>query len=122
MVNICPVCGFFMRNPPTDFHICDCCGTEFGYDDAGRSHADLRAEWLRDGARWWSPNEMAPAGWDGFAQVAMIGQFPLWGAFSPVVGRQAVISKSLAESLSAGGQNMVGYGTQQSGAGAALSG
>jgi hypothetical protein len=79
MVNICPVCGYWMRFPAADFHICPCCGTEFGYDDAGRTHADLRAQWLRSGAHWWSRNERPPEGWDPYTQVqdAIYGA-PIW--------------------------------------------
>ncbi len=71
MVNIyiCPVCGYRMRYPPSDFHICPSCGTEFGYDDAGRSHEDLRAIWLRSGAHWWSSAEPPPPNWDAYTQL-----------------------------------------------------
>jgi len=31
----CPVCFFDeLPYPPRDYHICPCCGTEFGNDDA----------------------------------------------------------------------------------------
>jgi hypothetical protein len=69
MVNLCPVCGFIMQYPPSDHHICPSCGTEFGYDDAGRSHARLRAEWLRAGAHWWSPVDAEPYNWDPYIQL-----------------------------------------------------
>jgi hypothetical protein len=68
-MNLCPVCGYLMRYPPVDFHICPSCGTEFGYEDAGRSYAELRAEWLRSGARWWSPVDSKPDGWDPYLQL-----------------------------------------------------
>ncbi len=58
-----------MRHPAADYHICPSCGTEFGYDDAGRTHADLRATWLRGGAQWWSPVDPTPFGWDPYMQV-----------------------------------------------------
>lgn len=80
MVNICPVCGYGMKSPAADYHICPCCGTEFGYDDAGRDHAELRANWLRSGAKWWSPLDSPPAGWDPYRQVnQVIYSAPLWG-------------------------------------------
>lgn len=69
MVNTCPVCGYLMRYPPAGYHICPSCGTEFGYDDAGRSHAELRAVWLRNGAQWWSPIDPMPSGWDPYMQL-----------------------------------------------------
>lgn len=69
MVNICPVCGYLLKWPPADFHICPSCGTEFGYDDAGRTHSELRAMWLRSGAEWWSPTTQRPEHWDAYLQL-----------------------------------------------------
>ena len=72
MVNICPVCGYLMPYPPRDYHICPSCGTEFSYDDAGRSHTDLRADWIRGGMLWWSPVDLMPVGWDPIAQLKRV--------------------------------------------------
>jgi len=58
--NVCPVCGYFLEHPPADFTICPSCRTEFGYDDAGRTHAELRDSWLRGGAQWWSESVPKP--------------------------------------------------------------
>jgi hypothetical protein len=69
MVNICPVCGYPLQWPPIDFHICPSCGTEFGYDDAGQSHEELRAQWLEGGARWWSTSTPRPANWNPYFQL-----------------------------------------------------
>jgi hypothetical protein len=69
MVNVCPVCGYLLPWPASDFHICASCGTEFGYDDAGRTHAELRAIWLRSGARWWNPTTAPPVNWDPYLQL-----------------------------------------------------
>src|ERR1017187_7282190 len=45
---LCSVCGYDrLEDPPKNFTICPSCGTEFGYDDAFASHAELRAKWLR---------------------------------------------------------------------------
>lgn len=68
-VNTCPVCGYRMAFPADDYNICPCCGTEFGYDDSGTSHADLRAQWVKAGAHWWSPNNPPPPGWDPWVQM-----------------------------------------------------
>lgn len=66
----CPVCRYpAMRNPPCDFNICPCCGVEFGYEDANRSHEDLRAVWIESGRKWWSPVEAAPKDWDPASQL-----------------------------------------------------
>jgi hypothetical protein len=71
----CPVCAYpGLIYPPADFHICPCCGTEFGYDDADVSHAVLRYEWLAfRGGTWFSPNITPPAGWSAYAQLARAG-------------------------------------------------
>lgn len=70
--NICPVCGYQLPWPPEDFHICPSCGTEFGYDDAGRTHAELRAQWIERGAHWWSRSTPAPVGWDPLVQLVTL--------------------------------------------------
>jgi hypothetical protein len=76
----CPVCAYAdLDEPPTDltgeptYAICPCCGTQFGADDLTTSHADLRATWIADGARWWSEVKLAPDGWNGLAQLAAAG-------------------------------------------------
>src|SRR5580704_7689776 len=69
MVNICPVCGYPLQWPAADFHICPSCGTEFGYDDAGRSHADLRAAWIQGGSQWWSTSTPPPTNWNATVQL-----------------------------------------------------
>jgi hypothetical protein len=38
--------------PPTNYHICPCCSTEFGNDDAVFSHHQLREMWVAGGANW----------------------------------------------------------------------
>jgi hypothetical protein len=79
MVNPCPVCGYGLRRAPTDFLICPSCGTEFGYDDAGRTHAELRAIWLRGGAGWWSTATPPPKNWDPYLQLDnIVSPSPAW--------------------------------------------
>ena len=70
MVNLCPVCGYLMAYPPSDHHICPSCGTEFGYDDAGRSHTELRRIWLLTGPKWWSPVDPQPPDWNPIFQLS----------------------------------------------------
>jgi len=65
----CPVCGYAMEDIPADYNICPCCGTEFGYNDAGISHAELREEWVKRGALWWSPVDPPPPGWNAAEQL-----------------------------------------------------
>lgn len=70
---MCPVCGYDrLSEPPADFTICPCCATEFEYDDVIRSREDLRASWLRSGAKWWSSVDNPPNGWDPYAQLNRI--------------------------------------------------
>lgn len=67
----CPVCAFpELDVPPVDFNICPSCGTEFGYDDCSISWEDLREEWIRNGASWFSDDSRPPPGWSAYAQLA----------------------------------------------------
>ncbi len=77
---VCPVCGFpLLDDPPYDergcptYEICPCCGTEFGKDDAGTSHAALRQTWVSQGMNWWSAYRQPPDGWDPRAQLQRAG-------------------------------------------------
>ncbi len=69
-LNICPVCGYGMEDPPNDWNICQCCGTEFGYDDSGTTYEALRAKWLRNGAKWWGQRLTPPENWSAESQVS----------------------------------------------------
>ncbi len=51
------------------YAICRCCGTEFGYDDASKTHAELRERWVRGGMRWWSKAQAPPEDWSPSAQL-----------------------------------------------------
>jgi hypothetical protein len=65
----CPVCGYGMEVPPENYNICSCCGVEFGYNDVGRSHRELRDIWISEGAKWWSEYNPPPQGWDPIVQL-----------------------------------------------------
>jgi hypothetical protein len=68
---ICPVCGYpKLSEPPMNFSICSCCGTEFEYDDFTTPYSVLRNRWLTNGAKWFSPEELPPAGWKPMEQLA----------------------------------------------------
>ena len=71
LINICPVCGYGLSYRPADYHICPCCGTEFGYDDVGTSVEELRQRWVAGGANWWSPVDPKPHRWNPFLQMAL---------------------------------------------------
>ena len=73
MTYICPVCGYSLDEIPADHNICPCCGTEFGYHDAGRTHDCLRSVWIQQGAQWWSPVDQPPDGWAPLTQLLRAG-------------------------------------------------
>ena len=104
-IYLCPVCGYGMEDPPSDFNICSCCGTEFGYHDANSSTATLRATWLRGGAKWWSPTDPIPDGWDPYAQVSdLLSQASVWQALLIPTGNLAgSLAKLTSEGISNAG-------------------
>jgi len=64
----CPVCLYaVLPYPPQDYHICPCCGTEFGNDDAEYSYEQLRELWIAAGARWFFRNP--PPNWNPYWQL-----------------------------------------------------
>ena len=65
----CPVCRWGLPRPHIDWEICACCGTEFGYEDAGHTHEELRAKWIAHGCCWWDESEPPPPGWDAVRQL-----------------------------------------------------
>lgn len=74
---LCPVCFFpDLEEPPREFSICPCCGTEFGVNDYSPKrtspdviHRELRWEWLERGAPWFDVETPRPYGWSGFEQI-----------------------------------------------------
>ena len=75
----CRVCGLLQEDPPwgwdgntPSFEICDCCGTEFGYEDATPvGVARKRKTWLADPGAWFRP-QAKPAGWDASEQLSHV--------------------------------------------------
>ena len=68
----CPVCMFdALPYPPADYHVCPCCGTEFGNDDEDFSHSQLREMWLATGAHWFFGTP--PPGWNWLTQLYNAG-------------------------------------------------
>jgi len=71
----CPVCFYDdLPYPPADYHICLCCGTEFGNDDKDVSHAQLREMWVASGTPWFFRNP--PAEWNPRTQLSKAGMLP----------------------------------------------
>ncbi len=80
----CPVCGFAgLSEPPYDAHgcasfeICPSCGTEFGYDDATWSHADIRKAWVAAGCPWRSQIIHPAPDWNAGEQLQN-AEFQSW--------------------------------------------
>lgn len=72
----CPVCMYNeLPYPPADYHVCPCCGTEFGNDDAEFSHVQLREMWIASGGRWFFGNP--PPGWNWVGQFFKAGLISL---------------------------------------------
>lgn len=70
----CPVCFYDqLPYPPAGYHVCPCCGTEFGNDDAEFSHQQLRDMWIAGGANWFFGK--APENWNPWYQLIENGYF-----------------------------------------------
>lgn len=66
----CPVCGYReLVDPPKDWEICHCCGTEFGNDDYQTSHEELRKRWITAGMPWFSNAVRKPRNWNPVKQL-----------------------------------------------------
>lgn len=80
MGHFCPVCGYGqMEDPPRDFNICPCCGTEFEHDDFGLTpseveakRAALRFQWLATGGKWFDPGTPPPRPWNSRAAMEQV--------------------------------------------------
>ena len=71
----CPVCGFGgLTEPPANFSICPCCGTEFEYDNFFFGYEALRNRWIANGAQWFAADEWpTPQHWNAFIQLMRAG-------------------------------------------------
>jgi hypothetical protein len=70
----CPVCGYEqLQDPPRNYSICPSCGTEFGLDDAKKSHVQLRLEWVMAGGNWFSRARRPPPNWNPWQQLIGAG-------------------------------------------------
>jgi hypothetical protein len=69
---MCPVCFYDkMPDPPVDYNICPCCGTEFEHDDEVRTHEQLRDYWVSSGAKWFFREP--PLFWNPWQQLVAAG-------------------------------------------------
>ena len=77
--NLCRVCGLFHEDAPwgedgktPTFNICECCGVEFGYEDATPEATDkFREAWIKRGCPWFSKAKK-PNNWDLPVQLAQV--------------------------------------------------
>ena len=69
---ICPVCGYGMEVPPTDYNICFFCGTEFEPSLKSRRGRWPRAAWIATGPTWWSAYNPRPKQWDPREQLKVL--------------------------------------------------
>ena len=72
----CKMCGYNqMPFPPNRHNICPCCGIEYGVDDAVESFENLRNDWLRNGAPWFSTLDpfVRPPNWNAWDQLDLAG-------------------------------------------------
>jgi hypothetical protein len=67
--HICRVCGYNVGEPLWEDNypnwiICDCCGSESGYDDSSNEsvHSNRR-KWIDGGYKWFNPQKK-PASWN----------------------------------------------------------
>lgn len=66
---ICPVCGYGMEVPPSNYNICSSCGTEFEPSLSRADYLALRAAWVATGPSWWSAYNARPKQWDPMEQL-----------------------------------------------------
>jgi hypothetical protein len=80
MSYICTICGYSeLEEAPwgddgktPSFSICDCCGVEFGYEDATEEgKLQYRKQWIDSGFRWFEESKK-PGGWNPKIQLKKI--------------------------------------------------
>lgn len=72
----CRVCGLYQEFCPwgeddrtPSFNICDCCGVEFGYEDATPiAIKKYREKWMSSGSKWWN-EKVRPKNWNLIIQL-----------------------------------------------------
>jgi hypothetical protein len=80
---LCPVCGYDqLEDPPKSFTICPSCGTEYGFDDAFLTYPELRAAWVGNGAKWWSPVDPLSTNWNPSTQLLNVMAASQVGSFA----------------------------------------
>jgi hypothetical protein len=102
-----------MPDPPQDYHICPCCGTEFGNDDADCTFDELRDRWIRAGAPWFFGDP--PEGWSPQAQL-LHGSFKMeTNVDATQPGENAIAAAAGAGGLGYAGESLAATGQLGSG-------
>lgn len=93
----CPVCAYGLNEPPENYYICPCCGTEFENDDYKTSHSELRARWIARGTPWFSDATHPPDSWDPIAQLEALAHSarPFEPPVSAATGSDSLVESSL---------------------------
>jgi len=76
---VCRVCGAMQLDAPwgddgeaPTYNICECCGVEFGYEDATmQGIKSYRSKWIDSGAKW-SRKKSKPDNWSLEEQLSNI--------------------------------------------------
>jgi hypothetical protein len=75
----CHICGLLQDELPwgedgktSSFNICDCCGCEFGYNDATDvALKQYREDWVNHGKAWYKP-KLKPLNWSFEKQIEQV--------------------------------------------------
>lgn len=92
----CPICLYpGLPYPAKDYHICPCCGTEFGNDDQNFTYEQIREMWIAGGANWFFGRP--PEDWNPWMQL-IAGNMPsAVPKFAEDVTPRATVSSSFLE-------------------------
>ena len=95
---ICPVCGYSMEVPPSDYNICSSCGTEFEPSMTRESYAERKNAWIANGLVWWSTLNDRPKDWNPREQLRALElnaatglQTPIYISYSVLNGNNSTI-------------------------------
>jgi hypothetical protein len=91
--HLCPVCGYPMEDPASDFNICPSCGTEFGLHDENSSIDNLRAVWVEGGYPWHSTVDQVPENWNAVQQLSRLLRFLSLNSVSAVCNTRRIRRK-----------------------------
>lgn len=113
----CPVCGYDRLNaPPHDDLICPCCGTHFGYDDYAHSVPELRSDWIKGGAKWFSRRTPMPNGWSPVIQLRNTGYQCTAADLRSIYAQESVVMSGVIVAMTEAGACGIAWGYTSTGA------